>query len=200
MFDPTTDATSHVDRHLNPFNPAQSGCWHPGANVFDQPVLYSKTNDELYPHPATDWEKSAETALDVTFSDRWTWHNGDQVVAQDWATQLQIALEIQRVAAEDGERPNQVIESVTVEDDRLLRFHLHDSFTPKYVFRNWLEGSLGDNSRGIYVKQDDVPLDGESLERRRRGVRLQRSGRIYYRRRRVVVGRVDHAKPRARRF
>ncbi len=160
VFDPTTDATSHTDRHLNPFNPSRSGCWHPGANVFDQPVLYSKTNNELYPLIVTDWEKSDETALDVMFSDQWTWHNGDQVVAQDWATQLQIALELQRFATEDGNRPNQIIESVEVVDDQLLRFHLYDSFTPTYVFRTWLEGSLGDNSRGIYVKHDEEPWNG----------------------------------------
>ncbi|WP_207592642.1 ABC transporter substrate-binding protein [Halomontanus rarus] len=154
VFDPTTSATAHTDRHLNPFNPSQSGCWHPGANVFDQPILYSKPNDELYPHIATGWEKSDETTLDVTFSDQWTWHDGDQVVAQDWATQLQLALEILRSTAEPGERPHQVIESVEAVDDRLIRIHLHNSFTSKYVFQNWLNGSLGDNSRGLYTKHD----------------------------------------------
>lgn len=155
VFDPTTSGTAHVDRHLNPFNPSESGCWHPGANVFDQPILYSKPTDELYPHIATSWEKSDETTLEVTFSDEWTWHNGDPVVAQDWATQLQLALEISRATADSGNRPHQVVESVEAVDDQLLRFHLHDSFTPKYVFQNWLNGSMGDNSRGIYTKHDD---------------------------------------------
>lgn len=63
-----------------------------------------------------------ETTLEFTFSDEWTWHDGEQIVADDWVLLLQIALEIM-VYQSDDERPHEFIESAEVVDERTAGTH-----------------------------------------------------------------------------
>ncbi|NUB93356.1 ABC transporter substrate-binding protein [Haloterrigena sp. SYSU A121-1] len=155
VFDPQSSGTLPSERHCNPFNPSQRGTWHPGALIFDRPAIHSPAEDEVYPLVATDWEMADDTALEFTFSDEWTWHNGDQLVADDWVMQLQMALAILEYQAEDGERPHQFIESAEAPDERTARINLHDPLSETVAVQNAIADFVGDESRGIFTKHDD---------------------------------------------
>ncbi|SER39867.1 ABC transporter substrate-binding protein [Natrinema salaciae] len=155
VFDAETSGTLPSQRHCNPFNPTQRGTWHPGALIFDRPVMYSPAEDSVYPLIATDWEMADDTTLEMTFSDEWTWHNGDQLVADDWVMQLQMALEILEYQAEDGARPHQFIESAEAPDEQTARISLHDPLSETVAVQNVAADLVGDESRGIFTKHDD---------------------------------------------
>lgn len=155
VFDPETSSALPTERHCNPWNSSQRGTWHPGALIFDRPVIYSPSEDEIYPLIATDWEMVDDTTLEFTFSEDWSWHDGDQVVADDWVMQLQIALEILEFQAEDGDRPHQVIESAEAPDEQTARVNLHDPLSAKVAVQNVTADLVGDESRGIFTKHTD---------------------------------------------
>ncbi|WP_247004242.1 ABC transporter substrate-binding protein [Halosolutus gelatinilyticus] len=156
MFDAETSGAPPSERHCNPWNFAQRGAWHPGALVHDRPVVYSPVEDEAYPLIATEWEMADETTVEFTFSDEWTWHDGDQVVADDWVMQLQIALEILDYQSQsDDERPHEFIESAEAVDERTARVSLHDPLVTTYAVRTAVSDLVGDESRGIFTKHTD---------------------------------------------
>ncbi|WP_222912989.1 ABC transporter substrate-binding protein [Natrinema sp. SYSU A 869] len=155
VFDPETSGTLPSQRHCNPFNPTQRGTWHPGALICDRPVMYSPAEVEAYPLIATDWEMTDDTTLEMTFSDEWTWHNGDQLVADDWVMQLQMTLAILEFQAEDGERPHQFIESAEAPDEQTARISLYDPIPETVAVQNATADILGDEGRGIFTKHDD---------------------------------------------
>ncbi|ADB63259.1 extracellular solute-binding protein family 5 (plasmid) [Haloterrigena turkmenica DSM 5511] len=155
VFDPQSSGTLPSERHCNPFNPTQRGTWHPGALIFDRPAIHSPAEDEVYPLVATDWEMVDDTTLEFTFSDEWTWHNGDQLVADDWVMQLQMALAILEHQAEDGDRPHQFIESAEAPDEQTVQISLHDPLSEAVAVQNAIADLVGDESRGIFTKHDD---------------------------------------------
>ncbi|WP_224337977.1 ABC transporter substrate-binding protein [Haloprofundus halobius] len=155
VFDPLTSGTTPSERHFNPWNPSQSGCWHPGACIFDRLAVYSPTQNEAYPLMAESWEMADDTTLEATISEDWTWHNGDQFVAQDWVTQYQIELEILKAGVEDDERPHQVIKGVETVDDQTLRVSLHDPLDEIFAVQNSIGAYHDDFSRGVFTKHDD---------------------------------------------
>ena len=120
VFDPLTSGATPSERHFNPWNPTQTGCWHPGACVFDRLAVYSPTQNEAYPLMAESWEMSGDKTLEATFSDKWTWHNGDKFVAQDWVMQQEIELALQQASDDRGEP---LIKSVKAVDDHHVRIH-----------------------------------------------------------------------------
>ncbi|ELY92183.1 ABC transporter substrate-binding protein [Natrialba taiwanensis] len=155
MFDAETSGALPSQRHCNPWNFAQRGAWHPGALVHDRPVVYSPAADEVYSLIATDWEMVDDTTLEFTFSDEWTWHDGEQVVADDWVMQLQLALGIMEYQAEDSERPHQFIESAEAVDERTARVSLYDPLLSTYAVRTAVADLVGDESRGIFTQHTD---------------------------------------------
>jgi peptide/nickel transport system substrate-binding protein len=76
--------TTPMNRHFNPWNPSDSGCWFPGQAVFNSLAKYIPASDENLPLIAKSWEMPEEQVLEVELSDEYTWHNGDQFVADDW--------------------------------------------------------------------------------------------------------------------
>lgn len=155
MFDAETGGAPLSERHCNPWNFAQRGAWHPGALIHDRPVAYSPVEDEAYSLIATDWEMVDNTTLEVTFSDEWTWHDGDQLIADDWVMQLQMALEILAYQTEDGERPHQFLESAEVVDEQTAHVSLHDPLEIEYAIQTAVSDLMGDESRGIFTKHTD---------------------------------------------
>ncbi|WP_126664924.1 ABC transporter substrate-binding protein [Haloterrigena salifodinae] len=155
VFDPQSSGTLPSERHCNPFNPSQRGTWHPGALIFDRPAIHSPAKDEVYPLVATDWEMTDDTTLEFTFSEDWTWHNGDQLVADDWVMQLQMALAILEYQAEDGERPHQFLESAEAPDEYTARINLYDPLSETVAVQNAIADFVGDESRGVFTKHDD---------------------------------------------
>lgn len=166
VFDPETSKTIPSKRHVNPWNESQRGTWHPGALIFDRPVIHSPSADELFELIATDWGMPDDTTLELTFSEDWTWHDGDQVVADDWVTQLKISLRILEYQAEDDERPHQFIASAEAPDKQTVRIGLHDPVTDKVAVENAVSDLIGDVSRGIFTKHSDDQWSGwlEQLE------------------------------------
>ncbi|MFP8953491.1 ABC transporter substrate-binding protein [Natrialbaceae archaeon A-arb3/5] len=155
VFDAETSGTLPSQRHCNPFNPTQRGTWHPGALIFDRPAIYSPSEDEIYSLIATDWEMVEDTTLELSFSDEWTWHDGDDLVAQDWVMQMQMALEIMEYQADDDSRPHQFIESAESVDDYTAQVHLHDPLSETVAVQNVVADLVGDESRGIFTKHTD---------------------------------------------
>ncbi|WP_222912991.1 ABC transporter substrate-binding protein [Natrinema sp. SYSU A 869] len=155
VFDAETSGTLPSQRHCNPYNPTQRGTWHPGALIFDRPVMYSPAEDSAYPLIATDWEMTDDTTLEMTFSDEWTWHNGDQLTAEDWVMQLQMSLAILEYQADDGSRPHQFLESAEAPDEYTARINLHDSLSETVAVQNVTADLVGDESRGIFTNSSD---------------------------------------------
>ncbi len=157
VFDPLTSKATPTDRHLNPWNGEKTGCWHPGAAIMDRLAVYAPTVNEAYPLMAKSWEKSDDTTLSVTLDDRWTWHNGDQFVADDYVMEQQIELEIlQYTAEEEGrERPHQVMESIEAVDDTHFEITLHDPLDPVFAVQNTIGSYHGNLGRGVFTKHTD---------------------------------------------
>ncbi|GAA5053084.1 ABC transporter substrate-binding protein [Haladaptatus pallidirubidus] len=157
VFDPLTSGATPSERHFNPWNPTQTGCWHPGAAIFDRLAVYSPTQNEAYPLMAESWEMSGDKTLEVTLSDKWTWHNGDQFVAQDWVMQQQIELAIQQASDSEEE---QLIKSVEAIDDQHIRIQLTDSLSEIFAVQNTIGIYNGNLARGIFTKHDDSKWKG----------------------------------------
>ncbi|ADB63260.1 extracellular solute-binding protein family 5 (plasmid) [Haloterrigena turkmenica DSM 5511] len=155
VFDPETSGTLPSQRHCNPYNPTQRGTWHPGALIFDRPVMYSPAEDAVYPLIATDWEMADDTTLEMTFSEDWTWHNGDDLTAEDWVMQLQMSLAILEYQAEDGARPHQFIESAEAPDEYTAQINFHDPLSETVAVQNATADLVGDESRGIFTNSSD---------------------------------------------
>lgn len=155
VFDPLTSGAAPTERHLNPWNPSQTGCWHPGAAIMDRLAVYSPTKNEAYPLMAKSWEKTGDRVFEATLSDKWTWHNGDPFVAQDYVMEQQIELEILRASAKEGERPHQVMKSIEAVDDHHIRIQLHDPLSEIFAVQNTIGSYHGNLGRGIFTKHDD---------------------------------------------
>lgn len=149
-FDPVGDPPSQ--RHFNPWNPAQSAAWHPGANVFDRLAIHSPATNESFPIIANSWTMPDKKTLETELSDKWTWHNGDPVVAQDWAMQWEIEMAI--TSAGDGSSTTPM-KSIEVVDDHFLRIHLNTELSEIYAVQNTIAYYHGDIGRGIFTKHDD---------------------------------------------
>ncbi|AEH38984.1 ABC transporter substrate-binding protein [Halopiger xanaduensis] len=149
-FDPVGDPPGQ--RHFNPWNPSQTGCWHPGANVFDRLAIHSPATNEAFPIIANSWEMTDDTTLETELSDEWTWHNGDPVVAQDWAMQWEMEIAIS--TAGDGDNPTPM-EEIEVVDDHFLRINLNTELSEIFAVQNTIGWYHGDIGRGIYTKHDD---------------------------------------------
>lgn len=152
VFDPLTSGATPSERHFNPWNPTQTGCWHPGANVFDRLAVYSPTQNKSYPLMAESWEKTDDTTLEATISDKWTWHNGDAFVAQDWVMQQQIENEIRKASNPDSE---QLVQSVKAVDDHHIRIKLNSPLSEAFAVQNTIGIYNGNLARGVFTKHDD---------------------------------------------
>lgn len=152
VFDPLTSGATPTERHFNPWNPSQTGCWHPGACVFDRLAVYSPTKNEVYPLIAQDWQKSGETTFEATISSEWTWHNGDQFVAQDWVMQQQIENAIIQ-ASDSSSEP--LVQSVKAVDDQHIRMELNTALSTTFAAQNTIAQYNGNLARGIFTKHDD---------------------------------------------
>lgn len=152
VFDPLTSGATPTERHFNPWNPSQTGCWHPGAAVFDRLAVYSPTQNEAYPLMAESWEMADESTLEVTLSDQWTWHNGDPFVAQDWVMQQEMELAILS-ASEDASEP--LISSVEAVDDQFIRIGLNNQLSEIFAVQNTIGIYNGNLARGVFTKHDD---------------------------------------------
>lgn len=149
-FDPVGDPPSQ--RHFNPWNPTQTAAWHPGANVFDRLAIHSPATNESFPIIANNWEMSDKTTLETELSDQWTWHNGDPVVAQDWAMQWEMEIAITSSGDNDNPTP---MESIEVVDDHFLRINLNTELSEVFAVQNTIGYYHGDIGRGIFTKHDD---------------------------------------------
>ena len=152
VFDPLTSGATPSERHFNPWNPTQTGCWHPGACIFDRLAVYSPTQNEAYPLMAESWKMPDDKTLEATFSDKWTWHNGDKFVAQDWVMQQEIELALQK-ASDDGGKP--LIKSVKAVDDHHVRINLNDPLSEIFAVQNTIGIYNGNLARGVFTKHDD---------------------------------------------
>lgn len=159
VFDPTTGGTSPQNRHLNPWNPTQSGCWHPGANIFDRAVVHSPATNEGYPIIAQEWEMVEDTTMEFRLSDEFTWHNGDQITAQDWALQFDIGLGILAAQADEGARPHPLVESAEAVDETTLHVNFHDALDGSWALQNATGDLAGREGRGIFTKSGEEPWE-----------------------------------------
>jgi len=155
VFDPLTSGATPTQRHLNPWNPNQIGCWHPGAAMMDRPVVYSPTKNEAYGLMVDEWEMTDETTLEATFSDEWTWHDGTQFNARDYVMEQQIELEIARFSAGENERADPVMKSISASDDYHVQIDLHDPLDEIFAVQNTIGAYNGNLPRGIFTKRDD---------------------------------------------
>ncbi|GCF15877.1 hypothetical protein Harman_38120 [Haloarcula mannanilytica] len=160
VFDPNTGGTAPANRHLNPWNPTQNGCWHPGANIFDRAVVHSPATNEGYSIIAQEWEMVEDTTLEFRLSDAFTWHNGDTVTAQDWALQFDIGLGILAAQAEDGARPHPLVKSAEAVDDTTLHVNFHDVLDESWALQNAVSDLAGREGRGIFTKSGEEPWEG----------------------------------------
>lgn len=153
VFDPLTSGAAPKQRHLNPWMPTQTGCWHPGACIFDRMAVYSPTQNEAYPLMAKSWKMSDDKTLEVTLNENWTWHNGDQFVAQDWVMQSEIEQEI-RGAADDSDS-EMLIESTKAVDDQHIRIKLTSNLSEIFAVQNTIGIYNGNLARGVFTKHTD---------------------------------------------
>lgn len=127
--------------HWNPYDPNNSMAdFDPPGLLYDPYVVYLHSADETRGVIAQDWQMDGET-LDMELRDDYTWHNGDDVVAQDYATQWNIDLELSRILS-DNEDPNAFIDEAEAIDDHLIRFHLHDEFGENFIMANAIGNDL----------------------------------------------------------
>ncbi|WP_424005169.1 ABC transporter substrate-binding protein (plasmid) [Haloarcula salina] len=155
VFDPLTSGANPADRHLNPWNPSQTGAWHPGAAIMDRPVVYSPTRNEGYPLMVEEWEMTGDTTLEATFSDQWSWHNGEPFTAEDYVMEQQIEIEIGRATAEEGARAHDTIKRIEAVDDQLVRIELHDPLSETFAVQNTIGAYNGNLPRGIFTYRND---------------------------------------------
>ena len=144
--------TPPAERHFNLWNPAQSGTWFPGQVVFDRLAVYSPASNENYGIIANDWSMPEDDVLEVELSDQWSWHNGDQVVAADWVTQMQIEKAIAEFQS-DSENPT-VFSELEAVDDTFIRIGLNEPLSERFAVQNTIAINA-DIGRGVFVKHDD---------------------------------------------
>lgn len=171
VFDPTTGGTVPSNRHMNPWNPTQQGVWHPGANIFDRAVAHSPASNEGYGIIATDWTAEGST-IEFTFSEDWTWHNGDDVTAHDWQLQFDLALGLLAMQAEDGARPHPIVESAEATGDYTIEVNFHSALSEEWALQNATTDLAGRESRGIFTKEGEEPWEGwrTALENEEEGI------------------------------
>lgn len=133
--------------HFNPYDPGNVGGYlDPHGLMFDEVTFEYPARSEFDPNIAKDWSVDGDV-LEVEFRDDWLWQNGDPVTAQDYVTQFQLDIELQRIATGE-ENPHDWVESVEYVDDQFLRLHLHEAFDEDFV----LSGTIGDSL--LMVKHD----------------------------------------------
>lgn len=140
------------ERHFNPWNPAVNGCWFPGQVMFDRLAVYSPAANENYGIIANSWEMPEEAVLEVEISDQWTWHNGDQFVADDWVMQYQIEKAIAEFQNGEGATIYNSIEAV---DETNIRIELNQALSTKFAAMNTIANNQGNLGRGTFTKHDD---------------------------------------------
>lgn len=145
------------DRHLDPWNPAQTGCRYPGALIMDRPAVYSPSENAVYNVMLDEWELVDETTIEATFSDEYTWHDGDDFRAEDYVLEQQIELAIARLQQDedDESEPHAAITRIETVDGRMARIHMHRPFAPVFAMQNTLAEYHGDIGRAAFTKRDD---------------------------------------------
>jgi peptide/nickel transport system substrate-binding protein len=147
--------TPPAQRHFNPWNPAINGCWFPGQVAFDRLAVYSPAANENYGIIAQSWEMPEEGVLEVELSDEWTWHNGDQFVAEDWVMQYQIEKAIAEFQADAGTENPTIYNSIEAVDDTFIRIELNQPLSTKFAVRKTIAQGQGNIGRGTFTKHDD---------------------------------------------
>ncbi|MFB6189196.1 MAG: ABC transporter substrate-binding protein, partial [Halapricum sp.] len=148
--------TPPMKRHFNPWNPTNNGCWFPGQAVFNSLAKYIPASDKNLPLIANSWEMTGDKTLEVDLSDEYTWHNGDQFVAADWATQYQI----QKYFAEfqsDGEGNASIYDSIEATSDTHLKIKINSKLSKRRAAMNTIAVHNGTHSYGVFTKHDEEP-------------------------------------------
>ncbi|WP_435366104.1 ABC transporter substrate-binding protein [Haloarchaeobius sp. DYHT-AS-18] len=148
--------TPPMKRHFNPWNPTNNGCWFPGQAVFNSLAKYVPASDENIPLIAKSWEMPEEKVLEVELSDEYTWHNGDQFVAADWATQYQIQKNLAELQSE-GEGNASIYDSIEATDDTHLRIKINSNLSTRRAVMNTIAVHNGTHSYGVFTKHDAEP-------------------------------------------
>lgn len=154
-------------RHFNPWNPSEEGCWFPGQAVFVSLAEYLPSSDENIPLIAKSWEMPESQLLEVELNDNFTWHNGDQFVAEDAATQYKIQKNLAEIQAdEDDDGPASIYDSIEAVDDTFLRIEVTRDLSTLRTVMNSIGLHNGQHSYGIFTKHDDDQWSSwlESLE------------------------------------
>ncbi|MFB6152518.1 MAG: ABC transporter substrate-binding protein [Haloarculaceae archaeon] len=144
--------TTPRERHFNLWNPANNGCWFPGQVLFSRMAVYSPASNKNFGIIAKSWKMPEDKVLEVELSDKFTWHNGDQVVADDWVTQMKIEKAIKEFQS-DSDNPT-AYSKIEAVDDTFVRITLNKPLAPRFAVLNTLaqNANIG---RGVYTKHDD---------------------------------------------
>lgn len=151
-----SDARSPPDqRHFNPWNPTESGTWHPGEAVFDRLAVFAPLNEKVYPVIAQEWEMVEDDQLEVEIRDDYTWHNGDTFTVHDYILQTDIEIGLLGAQNPDTENPHPYIQSIEAVDDFNMRIQLQDPVSNTFALR----GTIASESpaRGVFTKSGTEP-------------------------------------------
>lgn len=143
--------------HYNPYDPDnQMNSLDPAGILYDPPVFFYVTGGgEHEPYMLSDYSLNGDV-LEVQFRDDWYWHDGDNVTAQDYTTQWNLDLELQRIQSGE-EHPHPWVRSVEALDEYSMRFTLHEAYDELFA----VYGSIGS---GLLTVKSDLGGDPRTYQ------------------------------------
>ncbi|WP_255171501.1 ABC transporter substrate-binding protein [Natrononativus amylolyticus] len=129
----TTQLAAQEDIQFNPRNITIPPEWDISQAVYASAVIESRTFGEYYPAALSDYTIDGDT-LTVEVLEDLTWHNGDQVTAEDYVRSVQIGY----IAGENVVDRLDSIEDMYAEDDTTAVFELNETYNPVALETNIL--------------------------------------------------------------
>jgi peptide/nickel transport system substrate-binding protein len=122
----TTELAAQEDVQFNPFNITLTPEWGLTMPLFPQMILDSRTHGEYYPLGMRDWTIDGDRVT-AEVQDALTWHNGDQVTADDVVRSMRLADLVNEPIDQyiDDSR-----EDIYAEDDTTVVLELNNEYNP----------------------------------------------------------------------
>ncbi|QCS45098.1 ABC transporter substrate-binding protein (plasmid) [Natrinema versiforme] len=148
------------DCQYNPWN--TRGDAEPRRNLFDRFMSFNIVTGEYEGYAVSDWEYDGQT-IDLTVRDGLTWHDGDDVVAQDIVNQIKLDM---YAGSTLGDLVSNIPTDVEVVDDATARITFEGEINERIVL-GYLQPTrlIAKNSEyGEYVEQfDDAENEDEEI-------------------------------------
>ena len=132
-----------TNARFNPYGNAANWSFRWYWAMFDQLAVHDKVSNKTKGMVIKDWSYADNGQVTWTLRDNYTWHNGDDLVAEDVATQLKIGQLMQTVHKGYGAQP--LYENVQTTGKYELTFDLKDPNISREIFefghmkrRTWL--------------------------------------------------------------